>query len=427
MTLPPFIDTIASLSDVLLAWGWLFILFLTLWIAWEIYKYLKNVDYVSSIKWTYLQITVPEEAAQTPKSMESAFEIWGGMHKDPDIIEMLFEGYMLAWFSCELQCSRSKARYIMVVPTVHSKFFEGVIYGQYPTAEVKEVEDYAQEFTYQNLGKTFELYGTEMHLVEDDIYPIRTYKEYEDALAEDDRFIDPHQALIEAYTNIEEGEHFWVQILVRPVSARVINKWAEEGQEKISELSGNKKEKEAGLLGQFGKLFTALPRELMEAFFSGPLEPLDARQEQREFHVYNPSEAAEMEGILQKVSHSGFKTLIRVVHIAPAGKLHKPNISKAIGAFKQFNTFNLNSLKPDPDTKTNGPNYVLKQTRRAYRSRALLLNFQWRDFWGDDNGYMMTAEELATLYHFPIKYVHAPAVERATSGLGSPPDNLPYT
>jgi len=38
----------------------------------------------------------------------------------------------------------------------------------------------------------------------------------------------------------------------------------------------------------------------------------------------------------------------------------------------------------------------------------------------------MSAEELATLYHFPAKYVRAPAVERSKAGLGSAPDNVPY-
>jgi len=133
-----------------------------------------------------------------------------------------------------------------------------------------------------------------------------------------------------------------------------------------------------------------------------------------------------MKGILMKVARNGYKTKIRIIHIAPQGKLHKPNYGKAIGAFKQFNSFNLNSLKPDGDTKTNGPNYILKQTRRAYRTRAILLNYQWRDFWGDDSGFMMSAEELATLYHFPVKYVRSPSVERAAAGAGAPPSNVPF-
>jgi hypothetical protein len=107
------------------------------------------------------------------------------------------------------------------------------------------------------------------------------------------------------------------------------------------------------------------------------------------------------------------------------GQLHKPNISRAIGAFKQFNTFNMNSFKPGSETKTNGPNYVFKQWRRYMRKRKVFLNYQWRDLGVYNDGYMMSAEELATLYHFPVKYVKSPSVERSKAGVGAPPDNLP--
>lgn len=423
--LPPFGVVIVNFIDVILAWGWLFMLFLTLWVAWEVYLFIKRVDFTASIKWTYLQISVPEDNLQTPKAMENAIEVWGGIHKDPDIVEKLFDGYMLAWYSCELQCQKNRVRYIMVVPTVHAKFFEGVIYGQYPRAEVKEVEDYTQEYHYKNLEKTFDMFGTEIVLVKDDIYPIRFYLDYQDNLAEEDKFIDPHQALIEAYSNIDDGEQFWVQFLVKPVGAKVIDAWSQSGMKKIREISGEKEETSPGIIGQLFSWLVSLPIEAVGLLLRGPTEDDKKKEEKGRFFI-NAAEDAEIKGILQKTSRAGFKTKIRLIYISPAGKLSKPNISKAIGAFKQFNSFHLNSLKPDSATKTNGPNYFLKSTRRRYRKRHVLLDYQWRDFWGDASGQMFSAEELATLYHFPIKYVRAPGIEHSAAGAGGPPSNLPY-
>jgi hypothetical protein len=417
---------IAQFSEAIFIWGWLFILFFALWIAWETYKYLKHVDYFSAIRWTFLQVTVPEESAQTPKAMENAFDVWGGIHKNPDLIEELFEGYMLAWYSCEIVCTKNRARYILVVPTDHAKFFEGVIYGQYPTAAVQEVEDYTQEFSYQNLEKDYDLYGTEMILAKDDIYPIRTYREYEDALAEDDKFVDPHQALIEAFTNVEDGEHFWVQILIKPIAGEENAKWAEKGQERIQELAGTAPKKPPSVTGGLADIAKSLPGDLITSVTRGPMEVDSKDKKSYEFRLLDPAQEAEMKGILLKITRSSFRVKIRVLHIAPIGKLHKPNIGKAIGAFKQFWSFQFNQQFPDPVTKTNGPNYILKKTRRSYRKRAILLNYQWRDFWGDKSGEMYNAEELATMYHFPIKYVHSPGIERAQAGFGSPPANLPY-
>lgn len=417
-----FIDQFAN---VLLLWGWLFILFLALWLAWMIYLLIKRIDYVSAIEWTFLQITLPPDSPQTPKAMEQAFEIWGGIHKSPDIVEMFIEGYTFAWYSCEIVCTLNEVRYIMVVPTAHRKFFEGVIYGQYPTASITEVSDYTRNFPWQDLEKNFDMFGAHIELANKDYYPIRTYLAYADALAEDDKYIDPHQALIDAFTTVNPGEHFWVQILIRPMDAKLVTKWAAKGQEKIAELSGQKKEEKPGVFEQFFGFLAAIPREMLAAATGGPVEVSSAEEKKREIKFPNAAEDAEMKGILQKVSRTAFKTKIRALYISPAGKFHKANQSKLIGVFKQFNTFNLNSLKPVD--KTSNPNYFLKKRRRYLLKRQILLQYAGRDFWGDNSGQWFTAEELATLYHFPAKYTRSPSVVRATAGLGSAPDNLPYT
>jgi len=314
----------------------------------------------------------------------------------------------------------------MVVPTMHRTFFEGVIYGQYPAAEISEVEDYTLRYPWQGIDKDFDLYGTEIVLVEDDYMPVKTYHDYEDAFAEEERYIDPHQALIEAYTNIDEDQEFWVQILVRPVEGSTVKEWEEEGEAAIDELAGKEVGKGGGIFRQLWGSLLDWPRDLVHAAITGPLEAGKGGDSDLTFPRVSAADTAKMDGILRKVSHGGYKTKIRVLHIAPMGKLHKPNISRALGAFKQFNTFHLNSFMPDPDTKTNAPNYLIKVWRRYWRKRKILLHYQWRDFWGVESGYFMSSEELATLYHFPVKYVRAPAVERAKAGLGSAPENVPY-
>lgn len=157
----------------------------------------------------------------------------------------------------------------------------------------------------------------------------------------------------------------------------------------------------------------------------GPQEA-DRQDKDQQFRFFNPTDDAKMKGILQKVSKEGYETKIRVISLAPKGEFLKPNIGVAVGAFKQFNTNNLNSFKPDGATKTNAPNYFLKQYRRQVRERNILLLFQWRDFFELDSGYMMNAEEIATIWHLPSKYLRSPGVQRATSGLSSAPENVPY-
>lgn len=415
-----------TVLNIMLGWSWLLVVILLLWIVWKVYMLIKRIDYTNGIQWTILQITIPEEAEQTPKAMENAFDVWDGIHKNPDLIEKYFEGYILAWYSCEIHCVKGKARYIMVVPTIHRTFFEGVIYGQYPQAEVMEVEDYTQRYHWKDLEKTYDLYGTEITMVKEDYMPIKTYRSYEDTLAEEETFVDPHQALIEAYTNINEGQEFWVQVVVQPIDPKDIEKWEEEGEQEIDKLAGKEVKKKMGLIGRVGQGLVGWPAEVVRAAVEGPLEPGVSKGEGLTFPKVSEADKAKMQGILDKISQGGYSTTMRVIYIAPVGQLHKPDISRAIGAFKQFNTFHLNSLMPKPTSKTNGPNYILKAWRRYMRKRKILLYFQWREPPSTSKGHMMSAMELSTLYHFPAKYMRAPAVERSKAGLGSAPENVPY-
>jgi len=384
------------------------------------------VDYVAAVQWSFMQITIPEEAEQTPKAMENIFAVLDGIHKNPDLIERYFEGYLEAWYSCELHCTKGKARYILVVPTIHKTFFEGVVYGQYPQAEIAEVEDYTRKYDYKDIDKTFDLYGSEIVLTDDDIYPVKTFKDLEDIFSEEDKFIDPHQALVEAYTNVEEHEEFWVQVLVRPIDGKDIGAWEERGEEEIDKIAGKTPPSKRGLFSRAFESSSQLGADVIKAGVEGPLEAPKAGKSRLDFPKISASDTAKMDGILRKISNGGYRVKIRVLYLAPMGKLTKPNISRAIGGFKQFNAFNLNTFKPDPDTKTNGPNYLFKKTRRYRRKREVFLYFQWRDFWGYQAGFMMSDEELATLYHFPTKYARAVAIQRAKAGVGGAPENLPY-
>ncbi len=413
------------LGPTLFAFGWMLEMFLILWVAWETYRMLKMNDYISGVQWTFLQIKLPDTSEETPRSMETAYDIWGGIHKSPDLNELYFDGYLEPWYSCEIQIKAGQVRYIMVVPTAHRRIFEGVIYGQYPKAEITEVEDYAQRYNWHDLRQTFDIYGTQIVLVDDDIYPVKSYKTYETPLAENDRYTDPHQGLVEALSAVGPGEEFWYQVVIRPQSGAAMKEWKDKGEAAVMKISGQAKKEEPGMFAQIRDFFLGLPGEVLSTFMKGPAEESQKREELK-LRFFNPVDNAKMEGILQKISQNSYKVVIRGVHIAPPGQLQKPNIGRVIGGFKQFNTLNLNSFKPDESTKTNGPNYILRDIRRKFRERSILLKYQWRDMYGPNAGQWLSSEELATIYHFPVNYVRAPGVERSKAGQQSPPANLPY-
>lgn len=411
-------------GPTILTFGWLFVVWMIFWIAWKTYLLMKMIDFVSAIEWTYYEIKLPIETEETPKSMESLFEVAGGIHKNPDFNEKYFDGYLEPWVSFELFCTQQSIRYIMVVPTAHKRLFEGIIYGQYPKADIQEVEDYTLHHSYKDLRKKFELWGADMVLTSDDIYPIKTYPHFEAKLAEEVPFIDSMQVTVETLTNLEVGEEFWFQMMVRPLDAKVIKDWEKRGEKEIAKISGQAKKEKPGMWANFSAFMLAVPGELLTILFRGPID-FEKAKEEKVLRFFNPVDEAKMKGILEKVAGNGYKVKMRLIHIAPVGQLKKPNISRGIGVFKQFTAWHLNGIKPD-DNKTNGPNFIMRDKRRLWREKTILLNYQWRDFFGSDSGQMMNAEELATLYHFPVKYVSSPSVRRAKAGKVAPPADLPY-
>lgn len=423
---PDFFQAAATLAPSLLTWGWALALFYTLWLCWILFRFLKVLDYVGSIKFTVLQITLPDTAEETPKSMENAIALWGGVHKAPDLYEKFFEGYQEAFYSLEVQCTAERVRYFMVIPEVHRQFFEGVVYGQYPEAEIREAPDYTLRFSPLRVREDFDVYGTDMMLANSDIYPFRTYTQYDDPLAPNDRFIDPHQALVEAYSNVKPGEEYWLQVVVWPKGADETLEWMAEGEKEIARITGRVKEKGPGFFANLWNFLLGIPRDILSVALGGePGGGAAAAKGGGDIHFFDPVETAKMEGILRKITREVYPTMVRIIYIAPKGKLHKPNVGRAIGGFKQFNTFHLNAFRPNPKTKSNGVDYIMKERRRAFRERAILAFFQWRDPVVGQRG-MLTAEEIATLYHFPAKWVKAPVLERAKAGTYSAPDNLPY-
>ena len=415
---------VVALAPALLTWGWIFVTWLVLWLAWEGYLLQKRNDYFDGMQWAYLQVQIPELTELTPKSMDNIIAVMSGMHKNPDLAEKYFEGYLEDWYSLEMQCLKGRVRYIVVVPQARRQFMEGVIYGQYPTAQITEVEDYTKEFHVDGIRTEFDLYGTDIWLSQPDCYPIRTYQMYTDKLAPKDKFVDPHKALVEAYTNLHPGEQIWLQVLVRPVGGRLIDEWSKKAEAEIARIRGVAGKIQGGIFKRAARGTARFLGNILRQL--GGLTPEASSSEDEEVRFFDPVETAKMEGILQKTVREPFQTVIRIVYVAPLGQLHSPSLGRIMGALQQFNTLHLNSFQRDASTNSRKPDYFFKEHRRAFRERMQYYYYRIRWLGGVTRGMMMTAEEIATVYHFPAKWVRTPGLERPKSGVHAAPKGVPF-
>ncbi len=140
-------------------------------------------------------------------------------------------------------------------------------------------------------------------------------------------------------------------------------------------------------------------------------------------------DAAKVDGIGRKIKKIGFLVKYRLVYIAPKEHFQAAHGREAIiGAIKQFNTGDLNALKPDTKSVGVHAHYVLIDYRKNIKKSKLMMRYKARSHYGGRARYILNTEELATLWHFPLKTETAPIrhmVQRTEFKHTPPPTSLP--
>jgi hypothetical protein len=183
-------------------YGWVFFVWGLIVILWRVYYLEIEHQYIHAQEWTFLHIKVPRENMVSTLAVESIFSQMHALHVGKTPLEKYVEGQIQLWYSLEIVSLGGKISFTLRIPTRMLDVVESAFYSHYPQAEISEVGDYMENFHYDPYAESndYEIFGSEWKLSENEVVPIKTYKDFEHQTAEN-KIIDPLANFYEGLAN----------------------------------------------------------------------------------------------------------------------------------------------------------------------------------------------------------------------------------
>ncbi|OHA27163.1 MAG: hypothetical protein A3C06_03745 [Candidatus Taylorbacteria bacterium RIFCSPHIGHO2_02_FULL_46_13] len=361
-----------------------------------------RADFIFSQEYFLIEIKIPREIMKTPLAMETFLHaLW--QKPASTYIETFWLGKIQPWFSLELVSIGGHVKFYIWGQKKFKNIVEAQLYAQYPEVEVYEAEDYTDAVVH-DLSRFF-MWGTYFKLTEKDVYPIKTYVDYglDNDNQEEETKVDPLTAVLEYLGSLKQGEQVWIQILIQGHQSRSIMQghlfptkdWKKEALQEIANIRAG------AAFGQTG------------------------------FPLMTKGQQDKISAIERSIGKYAFDTIFRAFYICPAGPPDPGAIPGLIGSVKQYSSNVLNGFKlawfvdfdyPWMDFKRIRRTGMEKRMLRAYKLRSGFQlpykNFHCKPF-------ILSTEEVATIFHFPGSVAKTPTLSRIDSRRSEAPPNLP--
>lgn len=413
------------MSHALLAVGWIPIFGVLIWGLTHIWVDVKEEKFNHTLKYILLEVSVPQDAINTPKGMENFFTNLAGVKSGITWREHWLVGKTQAKFSFEIISQGGKISFIIRTQEKYRDLVEAAIYAQYPEAQIMQVDDYVKQLPTEYPNDEWDVFGGELVLSNKQYFPIRTYEDFEHQGEKDMRFKDPLLPMLELLGKIRPGEHFWLQIVVKPPES---SDWVKEGAKYLNQIMGKEEKHKPSTFDAVAGAVTWVPFGLVKAVTGVELGEAHSEEKKKdEFKMFRltPQERLQLEAVTEKISKTGWLTKIRYVYAGKRGKFRKPLFASGTkGMFAPFNHMYLNGLG------MHGPSvpkddYFWQAWSMPAKQKTLVSRYQGRK--GDgSNWYILNAEELATLFHFPAADARTPVLTKLGARRSEAPTGLEF-
>lgn len=422
-------------------WWWVFLpLMLSIqlrqlyiwWIDWD-FTYARH-------KWVMLEITPPQENLVPVKAMEDVFAvvwpIWDGANWKERWIEGELDNSPF-WCSWEIVSIEGRIHFYLRCLSVHRTLIETALYAHYPNIEIKEVDDYVNLVPPTVPNEEWNAYGEDFYLANNPAYPIKTYEKFFEPQGEkisaEEKRIDPIISLLEGLSKLGPGEQYWLQFITIPITEDDLP-WRKGAQSIINKISKRPEKKEITLSED---LFHTIGQLIFGPEKEGSGEKatykwVDIRKEEsgeREM-VLTPGEREMITDIENKMKKATFKVALRGFYVAKRENWKGVHKALARSYLMHFAQQNYNRLTFAVDTRPK-VHYIMRGRRVFLRTRKMFKNavLRFPPMFPDREKFcaILSTEEMATLYHFPLRITGmvAPTMSSVESKKAGPPQNLP--
>lgn len=295
-------------------------------------------------------------------------------------------------FSFEIVANEKKISFYIVAPKSMARYVEQQVHAHYSDAVIEEVEDY------NIFNPNGEVFAGFLKTKRSFIFPIKTYDKME---------ADPLNSLVNVMSKLNKDEGMAIQYVVRSSKPA----WHKKAGNVARAVSNGKSLSEALSLNKANKVIGALGEIADIAKMS------NEKQMDRETHnSLSAMEQDVMKAIEEKNSKAGLDVNLRIIVSAKNKAQAQVYYDNIFSAFGQYNYHEYgNGFK----------------SRKVIGNRTIVLNQKMiiRDFifrrFKDKIGFLLNTEELASLFHLPLRGADTPNIEWLTAKQAPAPTDIP--
>lgn len=382
----------------------LFLIFFESWLYFVRKEFDINQGRVS------LEIKFPQDIYKSPQAMELVLIQLHQTASPDNHVQTYWGGKHPPVYGLEIISDSGRIRFILNVPRrKYKNIAEAHLYAQYPGIEIIELPvDYTAAVPWDE--ERFDYFSLHFRLKQPSPYPIKTYIDYGlDKDPKEELKIDPMTSMVDTLGICGKHERIWMQILISAHrkenfevgSLRTKPDWQKDVQKIIDKLAQRKSRTAAADSVEID----GLPR-------------------------VTPGERDTIAALERNVSKYAFNTTIRSMYIAEKGHFDPgERIGAIITSWHQYDDITRNQIGVAwrTDYDWNWWQDPTGKKRRRHKKRELF-DYKRRVYFHQnsiDDKFIMTTEELATMFHPAGQVILAPTLDRIPSTRAEAPPNLP--